>query len=321
MISSSSKIFSKESLKTFTFVSNSDKLSEAQEADQTEAVHMLRQNTAMLNLRVDVCDCDSTPHVLPFAVLQQYMQFTPISGKDFRIYEGFQSVQYYWFDITEPSLKSIYLSTQMHQDSKPGCSQAHLSESGCMFHLGQTPTCTDRELLWPPVLPCAAVWPLVLWTQRAKSVSVMLAEGPVPTPANAPIPDRGNRAPSGTVGSKWLSKTEKKQREKYLRFRRGSPLTLHAHTEHHSNIHDSLCLRSPFGRLQSELLTLICKYLLCETWSMTNCSCEMKLAKGTRVFVLWNQRWQHKIRRYSSEQTPAFWVSSSIHTPPTSDWR
>lgn len=67
---------------------------------------------------------------LPFAVLKQYVQFTSISREDFRIYKGFQCVQHHWFNIIQPSIKSVYLLTGR---------QAHMtiSENRGRFYLGQ----------------------------------------------------------------------------------------------------------------------------------------------------------------------------------------
>lgn len=51
---------------------------------------------------------------LPLAVLQQYMQFTSVSRKDFRIHQGFQCVQYCWFNFVQPGLQRVHLLTQIH---------------------------------------------------------------------------------------------------------------------------------------------------------------------------------------------------------------
>lgn len=57
--------------------------------------------------------------VLPFGVLQQNMQFTPISRQDFRIHERFQCVQYYRFQIIQSSLQRVYLLAQRQIHTLP----------------------------------------------------------------------------------------------------------------------------------------------------------------------------------------------------------
>lgn len=101
-----------------------------------------------------------------------------------------------------------YWYTKMHI-----CASVHVILNAC-------PQFTERYYLgWNmlkyiethSVSPCAAVWPPVLWTQRAESVSVILVEGRAPAPTSAPIPDHENPTPRGTAGLWWLSGTVERQ--------------------------------------------------------------------------------------------------------------